>query len=78
MFDNESFGRIFGELKPTLQKAGMSLTQIFEMEKKLRKAVEDVEPLLENHRQSMHCSMLDGKLAMLKHARKKKRKYMEI
>ena len=44
MFDNESFGRIFGELKPTLQKAGMSLTQIFEMEKKLRKAVEDVEP----------------------------------
>lgn len=39
MFDNESFGRIFGELKPTLQKAGMSLTQIFEMEKKLRKAV---------------------------------------
>ena len=44
MFDNESFGRIFGELNPTLQKAGMSLTQIFEMEKKLRKAVEDVEP----------------------------------
>lgn len=44
MFDNESFGRIFGELKPTLQKTGMSLTQIFEMEKKLRKAVEDVEP----------------------------------
>lgn len=44
MFDNESFGRIFGELKPTLQKAGMSLTQIFEMEKKLRKAVEDVKP----------------------------------
>lgn len=44
MFDNGSFGRIFGEIKPTLQKAGMSLTQIFEMEKKLRKAVEDVEP----------------------------------
>lgn len=44
MFDNESFGRFFGELKPTLQKAGMSLTQIFEMEKKLRKAIEDVEP----------------------------------
>lgn len=86
MFDNESFGRIFGEIKPTLQKAGMSLTQIFEMEKKLRKAVEDVEPPkialigftgVGKHRQSMHCSMLDGKLAMLKHARKKKRKYME-
>jgi len=44
MFDNGSFGRIFGEIKPTLQKAGMSLAQIFEMEKKLRKAVEDVEP----------------------------------
>ena len=37
MFDNESFGRIFGEIKPTLQKAGMSLTQIFEMEKSLEK-----------------------------------------